>query len=161
MVARLDEHSLIMNEYNNPLFTTIFLRALLNTCITTCFGLNPSYQQVLRTKDCCTHSLLHAQQDALTQYNSLIKCLLLWLCIIYFTILKNNYLRMCECFLWAQEPVWMTWSSENSWPYRTLGFTQPLTEISTRNIKIIMFPGSKVRRVCRADNLTANCEPTV
>jgi hypothetical protein len=23
---------------------------------------------LLQTKDCCTHSLLHAQQDALTQY---------------------------------------------------------------------------------------------
>jgi hypothetical protein len=31
-------------------------------------------------------------------------------------------------------------------------FTQPLTEISTRNIKIIMFLGSKVWRVHRADN---------
>jgi hypothetical protein len=26
-----------------------------------------------------------------------------------------------------------------------LGFTQPVTEMSTRNIKIIMFMGSKVR----------------
>jgi hypothetical protein len=25
-------------------------------------------ETLLRTKDCCTHSLLHAQQDALTQY---------------------------------------------------------------------------------------------
>jgi hypothetical protein len=32
---------------------------------------------------------------------------------------------------------------------------------STRNIKIIMFLGSKVRWVRRADNLTAICEPTV
>jgi hypothetical protein len=51
----------------------MFQRALLNTCITTCFGLNPSHQvlyaeTLLRTKDCCTHSLLHVQQDALTQY---------------------------------------------------------------------------------------------
>jgi hypothetical protein len=42
-----------------------------------------------------------------------------------------------------------------------MGFTQPLTEMSTRNIKIIMFLGSKVRRVCRADNLTAIYEPIV
>jgi hypothetical protein len=34
-------------------------------------------------------------------------------------------------------------------------FTQRLTEISNRNIKIIMFLGSKVRWVRRADNLTA------
>jgi hypothetical protein len=40
-------------------------------------------------------------------------------------------------------------------------YTQPLTEMSTRNIKIIMFPGSKVRPVRRADNLIANCEPIV
>jgi hypothetical protein len=36
-----------MNDYNNPLFATMFQRALLNTCITTCFGLNPSHHQVL------------------------------------------------------------------------------------------------------------------
>jgi hypothetical protein len=33
--------------------------------------------------------------------------------------------------------------------------------MSTRNIKIIMFLGSKVRRVRRADNLTAIYEPIV
>jgi hypothetical protein len=33
--------------------------------------------------------------------------------------------------------------------------SQSLTEMSTRNIKIIMFIGSKVRLVHRADNLTA------
>jgi hypothetical protein len=42
-----------------------------------------------------------------------------------------------------------------------LGFTQPLTEMSTRNIKIITFLGSKVRPVRRADNLTDTCEPIV
>jgi hypothetical protein len=36
-----------------------------------------------------------------------------------------------------------------------------LTEMSTRNIKIIMFLGSKVRLVRRADNLTAIYEPIV
>jgi hypothetical protein len=39
--------------------------------------------------------------------------------------------------------------------------TQPLTEMSTRNIKIIMFLGSKVRPVRMVDNLTAICGPTV
>jgi hypothetical protein len=34
-----------MNEYNNPSFATMFQRALLNTCITTCFGLNPHVSQ--------------------------------------------------------------------------------------------------------------------
>jgi hypothetical protein len=29
---------------------------------------NPSLKTLLRTKDCSTYSLLHAQQDALTQY---------------------------------------------------------------------------------------------
>jgi hypothetical protein len=38
--------------------------------------------------------------------------------------------------------------------FKTLGFTQPLTEMSTGNIIIIMFLGSKVRQVRRADNLT-------
>jgi hypothetical protein len=37
----------------------------------------------------------------------------------------------------------------------------PLTEMSNRNIKIIMFLGSKVRRVRKADNLTAIYEPFV
>jgi hypothetical protein len=46
-------------------------------------------------------------------------------------------------------------------PFLGLGFTQPLTEISTRNIKIIMFLGSKVRPVRRADNLTVIYEPIV
>jgi hypothetical protein len=40
-------------------------------------------------------------------------------------------------------------------------FTQPLTEMITRNIKIIMFLGSKVRRLRRADNITAICESFV
>jgi hypothetical protein len=44
---------------------------------------------------------------------------------------------------------------------KALGFTQLLTEMSTRNIKIIMFLGSKVRLVRRADNLTAIYEPIV
>jgi hypothetical protein len=39
--------------------------------------------------------------------------------------------------------------------------TQPLTEMSTRNIKIIMFLGSKARLVRKADNLTAIYEPIV
>jgi hypothetical protein len=37
-----------------------------------------------------------------------------------------------------------------------LGSTQPLTEISTRNL-----PGGKGRPVHKADNLTVICEPTV
>jgi hypothetical protein len=37
---------------------------------------------------------------------------------------------------------------------KALGFTQPLTEMSTRSIKIIMFLRSKLRRVRRAGNLT-------
>jgi hypothetical protein len=37
-----------------------------------------------------------------------------------------------------------------------LGSTQPLTEMSTRNL-----PGGNGRPAIRADNLTAICEPTV
>jgi hypothetical protein len=44
---------------------------------------------------------------------------------------------------------------------QALGFTRPLTEMSTGNIKIIMFLGSKVRRVRRSHNLTAIYEPIV
>jgi hypothetical protein len=36
-----------------------------------------------------------------------------------------------------------------------------ITEVSTRNVKLIMFLGSKVRRVRKADNLTAIYEPIV
>jgi hypothetical protein len=39
-----------------------------------------------------------------------------------------------------------------------LGFTQSLTEMSTRS-RNIMFLGSKVRLVRRADKFTAICEP--
>jgi hypothetical protein len=44
---------------------------------------------------------------------------------------------------------------------KALGFSQPLTEMSTRHIKIIMFLGSKVRLVRKADILTAIYEPIV
>jgi hypothetical protein len=42
-----------------------------------------------------------------------------------------------------------------------LGFSQPLTGMSTRSRKIIMFLGSKVRTMRRADNLAAICDPIV
>jgi hypothetical protein len=42
-----------------------------------------------------------------------------------------------------------------------MGFTQPLTEMSTRNMKILIFLGNKVRRVRKADNLTAIYVPIV
>jgi hypothetical protein len=44
---------------------------------------------------------------------------------------------------------------------KELGFPQPLTDMSTRNRKIIMFLGNKVRRVLKADNLTATRVPIV
>jgi hypothetical protein len=37
-----------------------------------------------------------------------------------------------------------------------LGLTQPLAEMSTKNL-----PEGKGRPVCKADNLTTTCEPTV
>jgi hypothetical protein len=37
-----------------------------------------------------------------------------------------------------------------------LGSTQPLTEMSTRNL-----PGGKERPACKTDNLIAICEPIV
>jgi hypothetical protein len=46
--------------------------------------------------------------------------------------------------------------------YLNQTFIQPLTEMSTGNIKKkIMFLGSKVRPVHGADNLTAKCEPII
>jgi hypothetical protein len=41
------------------------------------------------------------------------------------------------------------------------GRTQPLTEMSTRNAQIKMLLDSKLRRVRRADNLTAIYEPII
>jgi hypothetical protein len=41
------------------------------------------------------------------------------------------------------------------------GFTEPLAEMTTRNIKIIMFLGSRALPVRRANNLTAIYEPIV
>jgi hypothetical protein len=38
-----------------------------------------------------------------------------------------------------------------------VGFAQPLTEMSTRSIKIMLLE-SRTRLVCRADDLTAICE---
>jgi hypothetical protein len=46
------------------------------------------------------------------------------------------------------------------WSEAVLGFTQSLTEMSSRNRKI-MFLGSRALPVRRADNLTAICEPIV
>jgi hypothetical protein len=44
-----------------------------------------------------------------------------------------------------------------SWDFSmALGSTQPLTEMSTRNL-----PGGKGRPARKADNLTAICEPTI
>jgi hypothetical protein len=44
---------------------------------------------------------------------------------------------------------------------RTRLWAQHLTEMSTGNTEIIMFLGSKMLPVCRADNLTAICESIV
>jgi hypothetical protein len=46
-------------------------------------------------------------------------------------------------------------------PTRPWGLLSLLTEMSIGNIPIIIFLGSKMRWVNRADNLTAICEPFV
>jgi hypothetical protein len=45
-------------------------------------------------------------------------------------------------------------------PHKALGFTQPLTEMSTRSRKI-MFLGCRAWPERRADNIVAICEPIV
>jgi hypothetical protein len=50
--------------------------------------------------------------------------------------------------------------TKSFWPHDALGFTQPITEISTKNRKI-MFLGNKLRQVRRADSLAAIYEPIV
>jgi hypothetical protein len=47
--------------------------------------------------------------------------------------------------------------TESFQPHWALGFIHPLTETSTTSIQI-MFLGSKVRQVLRAEKLTAICE---
>jgi hypothetical protein len=54
-----------------------------------------------------------------------------------------------------------TISRKSAHDIQYLVFTLPLTEMSTRSIKIIMFLRSKVRLVRKADNLTTICEPIV
>jgi hypothetical protein len=44
---------------------------------------------------------------------------------------------------------------------RPWGSLSLLTEMNTRNRRIIIFLGNEVRRVRRADNFTAICEPIV
>jgi hypothetical protein len=46
------------------------------------------------------------------------------------------------------------------WPHKALGFTQPLTEMSTKSTNI-MFLDSRAQLVLGADSLTAICEPIV
>jgi hypothetical protein len=46
----------------------------------------------------------------------------------------------------------------NKTQFKTLSYNKPLTEMSTKNIKIIMFLGSKVRWVRRAVKLTTISE---
>jgi hypothetical protein len=58
-------------------------------------------------------------------------------------------------------PLTIRTSWQSFWPHQDLEFTQPLTEVSTGNIKKIMFLGSKVWPVHGADNLTAIYEPIV
>jgi hypothetical protein len=53
------------------------------------------------------------------------------------------------------------WHQDGLADWLSVVITQPLTEVSTRNTKIIMFLGSKVRWVRRADYLTTICEPIV
>jgi hypothetical protein len=50
---------------------------------------------------------------------------------------------------------------ETSRPNEALGFTQPLTKKCSRNIKIIMLLGSKMRQVRRADSLAIIYKPLV
>jgi hypothetical protein len=65
-----------MNEYNSPSFATVFQHALLNTCITTCFGL--------------AHSFLHAQQDALTHNKNK-------------NMMRCSHLFHCHCYICSQK----------------------------------------------------------
>jgi hypothetical protein len=69
------------------------------------------------------------------------------------------HVRACIPGSMLQAGKWLVWLL--NWPNlsshnMTLGWTQPVTEMSTRNL-----PGSKEQTAHKADNLTAICEPTV
>jgi hypothetical protein len=57
-----------MNEYNNPSFATMFQRALLNTCITTCFGLNPSHLRIVVLIHCYMRNRMHSPNIKIRLY---------------------------------------------------------------------------------------------
>jgi hypothetical protein len=64
-----------------------------------------------------------------------------------------------NCFMtfsWVRVPMRLNFFNSPNPSSRTmaLGSTQPLTEMSTRNL-----PGSNGRPARKADNLTAICEP--
>jgi hypothetical protein len=58
------------------------------------------------------------------------------------------------------ETRWGEWIFSNYLILLALGFTQSLTEMSTRS-RNIMFLGSRTWSVRRADNCTIICEPIV
>jgi hypothetical protein len=60
----------------------------------------------------------------------------------------------------TDKPIELSWI-EFSIKNRTMDNVQSCDEMSTRIIKIMMFLGSKVRLVRRADNRTTVYEPTV
>jgi hypothetical protein len=72
-----------MNEYNNPSFATMFQRALLNTCITTCFGLNPSHHQVLSYTEYCDTRPRNYLLSSLFYSSVYIFMLLLAIAVVY------------------------------------------------------------------------------
>jgi hypothetical protein len=79
---------------------------------------------------------------------------------------SDNHTVICESAVNKTRdprPLAPLWDSTASYKdYFTFFLpSAPLTEMITRNIKIIMFLGSNVRRVRRANNLTAICEPIV
>jgi hypothetical protein len=78
---------------------------------------------------------------------------------------------MFQCYITRKNHIVVNWKVEGLIPYEVTGFfnwpnpssrtmasgsTQPLTEMSTRNL-----PGGKGRQERKADNLTVICEPII
>jgi hypothetical protein len=72
--------------------------------------------------------------------------------IIIYLIRLSKILEIKICKYYFAPFNWPNSSSRNM----ALGSTQPLTEMSNRNL-----PGGKGRLACKADNLTAICEPII
>jgi hypothetical protein len=81
-----------------------------------------------------------------------------WSLLIFIVRTSQNWIRSVSLWRWY---IYTYIDFLDIIQRSAMGFIKRLTEMSTRNIKMIIFLGSKVRSVRRADNLTSICKPIV